>query len=84
MRCRAAGTLESLSGVIDFVISPVLGGLSDAIGRRPLMVMTPIFSVLTSLLLTARPTVGSLSLRRLTMCFSSTPWHSGEVRDPTT
>jgi DHA1 family tetracycline resistance protein-like MFS transporter len=75
----AQGALESISGVIDFVVSPILGGLSDAIGRKPLMVMSPAFSVATSALLTFRPTVSSLVVRRLLMCFSSTPWHSGEA-----
>eukprot|EP01050_Picozoa_sp_SAG11_P027534 SAG11_NODE_7012_length_1208_cov_56.130748_4_plen_103_part_01 len=32
-----------------------------------------------SLLIVARPTIGSLALRRLLMPFSSTPWHSGEA-----
>ena len=78
-QARMQGYLESIAGVIDFVISPLFGGLSDAIGRKPLMVMAPCFSLCTSVLLTLRPTVGSLAVRRLLMCFSSTPWHSGEA-----
>ena len=78
-QARAQGSLESIAGVLGFIVSPILGGLSDAMGRRPLMIMSPCFSVLTNILITWRPTVGSLVVRRLLMPFSSTPWHSGEA-----
>lgn len=38
-QARAQGTLESISGILGFMIGPILGGLSDAYGRRPLMIM---------------------------------------------
>ena len=78
-QARVQGNLESLSSMIGFVVSPVLGGLSDAIGRRPLMLMSPCFSVATNILIVCSPTVPSLVVRRLLMPFSSTPWHSGEA-----
>ena len=38
-QARAQGNLESISGILGFIVSPILGGLSDAYGRRPLMIM---------------------------------------------
>eukprot|EP01047_Picozoa_sp_COSAG01_P041572 COSAG01_NODE_3575_length_5917_cov_239.201100_2_plen_305_part_00 len=73
------GNVESVAGMLGFVITPILGGLSDAIGRRPLMIMSPCISVLTNIMIVCYPTVYSLSVRRLLMPLSSTPWHSGEA-----
>ena len=78
-QARFQGNLESAAGILGFAITPVLAGLSDAIGRRPLMIASPCFSVLSNILIVARPTVGSLAVRRLLMPLSSTPWHSGEA-----
>eukprot|EP01050_Picozoa_sp_SAG11_P027533 SAG11_NODE_7012_length_1208_cov_56.130748_3_plen_60_part_00 len=41
------GNLESAAGILGFVVTPVLAGLSDAIGRRPLMLCSPLVSLLT-------------------------------------
>ena len=38
-QARVQGNLESISGILGFIVSPILGGLSDAYGRRPLMIM---------------------------------------------
>ena len=38
-QARAQGNLESISGILGFIVGPILGGLSDAYGRRPLMIM---------------------------------------------
>ena len=38
-QARAQGNLESISGILGFMVGPILGGLSDAYGRRPLMIM---------------------------------------------
>ena len=73
------GNVESAGGVLGFILTPVLGGLSDAIGRRPLMIMSPCISVLTNIMIVWRPTIYSLTARRLLMPLSSTPWHSGEA-----
>jgi DHA1 family tetracycline resistance protein-like MFS transporter len=78
-QARVQGNLESIAGILGFLVSPILGGLSDALGRRPLMIMSPCFSVLTNILIVSSPTVSSLVVRRLLMPFSSTPWHSGEA-----
>eukprot|EP01051_Picozoa_sp_SAG22_P005311 SAG22_NODE_311_length_12629_cov_20.911891_6_plen_432_part_00 len=78
-QARFQGNMESIAGILGFAITPVLAGLSDAVGRRPLMIMSPCFSVLTNIMIVARPTVGVLAVRRMLMPFSSTPWHSGEA-----
>ena len=78
-QAAAQGMLESVAGVLSFVIGPILAGVSDSIGRRPLMIMAPGFSVAVSALIAWRPTVQSLKIRRMLMAFSSTPWHSGEA-----
>ena len=66
------------SGILTFAFNPVLGGLSDALGRKPLMTMSPVFSTLTGSLLTWSPSVWALAVRRFFMPLSSTPWHQGE------
>ena len=78
-QAAAQGMLESVAGVLSFVIGPILAGVSDSIGRRPLMIMALGFSVAVSTLIAWRPTVQSLKIRRMLMAFSSTPWHSGEA-----
>ena len=78
-QARVQGNLESISGILGFIVSPIIGGLSDAYGRRPMMIMSPCFSVMTNILIVSSPTVSSLVVRRLLMPFSSTPWHSGEA-----
>jgi DHA1 family tetracycline resistance protein-like MFS transporter len=71
-------TAPRATGVLTFAFNPVLGGLSDALGRKPLMTMSPVFSCLTGSLLTWSPSVWALVVRRFFMPLSSTPWHQGE------
>lgn len=68
----------SAAGVLTFAFNPVLGGLSDAFGRKPIMTMSPVFGTLTGSLLTWSPSVWALVVRRFFMPLSSTPWHQGE------
>jgi hypothetical protein len=71
----ARGNLESMAGVLSFLVGPPLAALSDSIGRRPLMIISPMFSVVVAALVAWSPSVGMLYLRRMTMAFSQASQH---------
>ena len=74
---RAQGTLSSIAGAVGFVIGPLLGGVSDAYGRRPLMVLSQALSAAVGVLITIRPSIPMLVVRQLLMPVSSEPWEAG-------
>ena len=41
-QARAQGLLESVSGILGFILNPILGGISDSMGRKPLMNFAPV------------------------------------------
>ena len=71
----ARGNLESAAGVLSFVIGPPLAGLSDSIGRRPLLIAAPFVNVVISSLVAWRPSVAMLRVRRMTMAFTQISMH---------
>ena len=71
----ARGNLESYAGMLSFVIGPPLAGLSDSIGRRPLMVAAPIVNVVVSALVAWHPSVATLRVRRMIMPFTQISMH---------
>ena len=77
-QAQAQGLLESASSVFSFVLNPILGGVSDSVGRKPLMNMAPCVSVVSCTIMGLRPGVPALVMRRFCSPLSNTPWHSGE------
>jgi MFS family permease len=77
-QARAQGLLESASGVLGFVVNPLLGAVSDSCGRKPLMNLAPLVSVASCSVMAWRPGVPALVMRRFCSPLSNTPWHSGE------
>jgi DHA1 family tetracycline resistance protein-like MFS transporter len=76
-QARAQSMVASVSGVLGFVLNPILGGLSDSLGRKRVMLVTPSACLCTSLLLAAQPTVPMAVLRSMTMPLTMC-WWNGE------
>lgn len=74
----AQSLLESCAGAFGFLLNPIAGGLSDAFGRKRVMLVSPIFMMISASLIAWRPTVLMLTIRRFLMPLSSQPWHTGE------
>ena len=62
---RYSGLLMSAYAIMQFLFSPVLGGLSDMYGRRPVILASLFGFFLDYLLLIYAPTIGWLFLGRL-------------------
>ena len=73
-QARAQGLLESASGILGFVLNPLLGGVSDSFGRKPLMNFAPMVSTFSCGLMAWRPGVPALVFRRFCSPLSNTPW----------
>jgi predicted MFS family arabinose efflux permease len=73
-QARAQGLLESASGILSFVLNPILGGVSDSFGRKPLMNFAPVVSTFSCSLMAMRPGVPALVFRRFCSPLSNTPW----------
>lgn len=74
----AQSLVESCAGAFGFLLNPIAGGLSDAFGRKRVMLVSPVFMMISAALLAWRPTVLMLTVRRFIMPLSSQPWHTGE------
>ena len=74
----AQSLLESTASAFGFILNPLAGTLSDALGRKPVMLVSPIFMCVSCALSTRYPTVWMVAVRRFLMPLSSTPWHTGE------
>lgn len=62
----AAATMSSLCGVAELLINPMVGRLSDALGRKPFFYLGPLANCLTSLLQIAYPhSVAACYLQRV-------------------
>jgi hypothetical protein len=59
-QARAQGLLESASGILSFVSNPLLGGVSDSFGRKPLMNFAPVVSTFSCSLMALSPGVPAL------------------------
>jgi copper chaperone CopZ len=75
---KAQSLLESVAGALGFLLNPICGGISDTVGRKPVMMLSPVFMAITAVTLAWSPSVAMLCLRRFLMPLSSTPWHTGE------
>jgi hypothetical protein len=62
---RMQALLQSGSGAIGFAINPLIAALTDAFGRRNTMLFAQVTSLLSSLAMVARPTVGMVAFRDL-------------------
>ena len=62
---RLLGRLSSLAALLDIVVTPQLGRLSDTIGRRPLLLAAPCVTLVVRCLAAARPQVAVLILVKL-------------------
>jgi MFS family permease len=69
--------LASAARVSSFVLNPILGAFSDAWGRKPIMLLSPLFQGATALLVVWRPTVMMLAVRAFFMPLSKNAWHDG-------
>ena len=74
----AQSLLESTASAFGFILNPLAGTLSDALGRKPVMLVSPVFMCVSCALSTRYPTVWMVAVRRFLMPLSSTPWHTGE------
>ena len=64
---QSAKTLAYLSsgvGIIEFIINPIVGKLSDAYGRKMFIAQAPIFSILLKLLVFLKPSLTTVALER--------------------
>lgn len=77
-QARAQGLLESASGILGFVLNPLLGAVSDSFGRKPLMNFAPIVSTFSCSLMAWKPGIPALVVRRFCSPLANTPWHNGE------
>lgn len=55
-----AASLSSVGGIIEFIICPILGKLSDANGRKAFMKLGPLADIIGYGLVWAKPSVGTL------------------------
>jgi len=60
-----AASLSSVGGIIEFIICPILGKLSDANGRKAFMKLGPLADIIGYGLVWANPSVGALWLQAL-------------------
>ncbi len=58
------GLMNSIYGLAQFLLSPLVGALGDRFGRRPVILIVLVALVIDSLLLAVAPTVGWLFLGR--------------------
>lgn len=69
----ALGRLSSAAALLDIVVSPQLGRLSDTVGRRPLLILPPAIALLCRGTAAVRPSIGVIvALRVLQSTLSST------------
>ena len=68
----ALGRVSACGALIDILVAPQLGRLSDSIGRKPLLVLLPCISLCLRSIATLRPTVAVLAgVRILSSTLSS-------------
>ena len=77
-QANAQAIVGSLSSAVAFVSTPIVGGLSDAYGRRSMMLMGQLTSTVISALMTWRPTVPVLVVRHVFMYLTASPYETGE------
>jgi MFS family permease len=56
--------LSSGVGLIEFIINPIVGKLSDAFGRKMFIAQAPAFSILLKLLVFFKPSLSTIALER--------------------
>ena len=64
---QSAKTLAYLSsgvGMIEFIINPIIGKLSDAYGRKAFIAQAPFISILLKLLVFFKPSLATIALER--------------------
>ena len=59
------GLLMAVFGLMQFLFSPILGGLSDRFGRRPVLLLSLVFSGIDYILMALAPTIGWLFVGRV-------------------
>jgi MFS family permease len=66
--------LDSFNTLVDFVLSPLLGGLVDRYGRRPFILAAPFVSAATRLYLAQRPSVAFYVFYRIVTNLAQIPF----------
>lgn len=59
------GMLTAIGSVLEMVANPFMGKLSDTIGRKPLMIVSPISSIILKLLVFLHPSQLTLDVEKL-------------------
>ena len=49
--------IQSISGILSFLLNPVIASISDHVGRKPLMVAASVMSMLRSVMTASHPSV---------------------------
>jgi MFS family permease len=65
---KMAGIMSTWTGttaVVEFLVNPSIGSLSDAYGRRPLMLMAPYFAVLLKTWVLINPSLMSITVEKM-------------------
>eukprot|EP00421_Protoceratium_reticulatum_P049106 CAMPEP_0168453060 /NCGR_PEP_ID=MMETSP0228-20121227/49488_1 /TAXON_ID=133427 /ORGANISM="Protoceratium reticulatum, Strain CCCM 535 (=CCMP 1889)" /LENGTH=450 /DNA_ID=CAMNT_0008467759 /DNA_START=32 /DNA_END=1384 /DNA_ORIENTATION=+ len=58
-------TMTSMSGAVEFFANPILGKLSDALGRKAFLMLGPIVNIFTYMLVWSNPSVATMWLQSL-------------------
>ena len=58
-------TMSSSAGAFEFLINPVLGKLSDAMGRKYFMLLGPLINIVGYLLVLLRPSIATVYIQRV-------------------
>ena len=61
--------LSAFSAALGFIFNPVLGGLSDRFGRKPVLLMYPAFKAVSTALLVLQPSRATLFLNGFARLF---------------
>ena len=59
------GLMASSFGLMQFLFSPILGGLSDRYGRRPVLLLSLVFTAVEYLIMALAPNIGWLFVGRI-------------------
>ena len=77
-QARLQSVLASVSSLLGFFIGPLIGAMSDAIGRKPVMLCAPAIAAFKAAGLILRPGMTMVVLSQLLRPFTMTQWWQGE------
>jgi MFS family permease len=76
-QARVMGSVMSGASAIGFVSTPLLASWADAVGRKPVMLLGAVSSVVKFALIALRPTIGSIIAGNLIMVLNVYAWMLG-------